>query len=380
MSNFWTSEEVFLYGDLYFDQLIRDIDLAVNYISVEMYIFNDDPLGRKIVERLLAAHARGVKVQIVVDGVGSYAFFDRLHEVFSSKGVQVKMYNPLPFYHPYYGRLTTLRRMQVFFIRLIRINKRNHRKIITIDGNTMYTGSFNFTAEHTSLHIGPAWKDMGVRVTGELVKFSVLNFKKVWKLRDYYRYKKQIKGFQYPNWRYTPIRLNQTVFMKRYFYKSFLDKIRHSEKRIWLMTPYFIPKRRLIRTLGKAASRGVDVRVLISFKTDVPIFRTLQYFYYGYLLKKGVKVYQYTDTVLHAKNYIIDDWMTIGSTNLNHRSFMHDLEVDLIVQEEKNRKIIEQNFIESTSDKNSITIEVLNRRPFFDRFLCRLFFLFKYWF
>lgn len=380
MSNFWTSEEVFLDGDLYFDRLIRDIDRAANYISVEIYIFNDDPLGRKIVERLLAAHARGVKVQIVVDGVGSYAFFDRLHEVFSSKGVQVKMYNPLPFYHPYYGRLTTLRRMQAFFIRLIRINKRNHRKIITIDGNTMYTGSFNFTAEHTSLHIGPAWKDIGVRVTGELVKFSVLNFKKVWKLRDYYRYKKQIKGFRYPNWRYTPIRLNQTVFMKRYFYKSFLDKIRHSEKRIWLMTPYFIPKRRLIRTLGKAASRGVDVRVLISFKTDVPIFRTLQYFYYGYLLKKGVKVYQYTDTVLHAKNYIIDDWMTIGSTNLNHRSFMHDLEVDLIVQEEKNRKIIEQNFIESTSDKNSITIEVLNRRPFFDRFLCRLFFLFKYWF
>lgn len=380
MPHFWTTEEVFLDGDKYFDRLINDIDQAAHFITFEMYIFNDDPLGRKITEHLLAAHSRGVKVQIIVDGVGSYDFFNRLHDVFNKKGIPIKMYNPLPFYHPYYGRLTLLRRMQVFFIRVLRMNRRNHRKIITIDGNIMYIGSFNITAEHTSLHSGPAWKDMGVRVSGEFVKFSVLNFKKVWKLRDYYRYKKQIKSFQYPNWRHAPLRLNQTVFMKRYFYKSFLNKFKNSEQRIWLMTPYFIPKRRLIRVLGNAAARGVDVRVLISFKTDVPMFRTLQYFYYGYLLKKGVKVYQYTDTILHAKSYIIDDWMTIGSTNLNHRSLMHDLEVDLIIQEESNQRIIEKNFIESTRDKNSISIEALNRRPFFDRFLCRLFFLFKYWF
>ncbi|HXH76401.1 MAG TPA: phospholipase D-like domain-containing protein [Bacteriovoracaceae bacterium] len=380
MLSFWTSEEVFFDGDQYFDRMLKDIEEAQTYITVEMYIFNDDVLGRLLTEKLIAAHSRGVKVQLIVDGVGSYAFFDKLHKYLSQNGVMIKMYNPLPFYHPYYGDLTLIRRLQVMFIRIMRVNKRNHRKIITIDSHIMYTGSFNVTVEHTHHHTEIAWKDIGVRVTGDQVRFTVLNFKKIWKLRDYYRYKRQIKSFQSPNWRYAPLRLNQTVFMKRYFYKSFLNKINHSQKRIWFMTPYFIPKRRLIRALGKAAKRGVDVKIIISFKTDVPMFRTLQYFYYDYLLKKGVKVYQYTDSVLHAKNYIIDDWMTIGSTNLNHRSFMHDLEVDLIIQDEKNMRIIEQNFIESTSNKNSISIEALNERPFLDRILCRLFFLFKYWF
>lgn len=380
MLTFWDSEEVFLDGDHYFDRLLKDIDEALQYITVEMYIFNDDALGRLMAEHLVSAHKRGVKVQLIVDGVGSYAFFDSLHKYLFQNGVMIKMYNPLPFYHPYYGDLTFLRKLQVMMIRIVRINKRDHRKIITIDSSIMYTGSFNISAEHTRHHIDTAWKDMGARVTGEQVKFSVLNFKKVWKLRDYYRYKRQIKSFKSPNWRHAPLRLNQTVLMKSYFYKSFLTKLHQSEKRIWLMTPYFIPKRKMIRAIGKAAERGVDVQILISSKSDVPIFHTLQYFYYDYLIKKGVKVYQYTDSVLHAKNYIIDDWMTLGSTNLNHRSLIHDLEVDLIIQDERNMRIIERNFIDSTSEKNSISIEVLNRRPVLDRILCRLFFVFRYWF
>lgn len=380
MLKFWESEEVILDGDAFFERLIGDITSAQHYITVEVYIFKDDLLGKEIASHLITAHKRGVKVQIVVDGIGSHDFSSRLHGVFAREGIMVKMYNPLPFYHPYYGNLSLLRKYQVFMARLGRMNKRNHRKIITIDSSIMYTGSFNITAEHTRYHSAKAWKDMGVRVTGEQVKYAVINFKKIWKLRDYYRYKRQIRKLNHPNWRYSPLRLNHTMFMRRYFYKNFLSRIRASEKRIWLMTPYFIPRRRFIRALGNAAQRGVDVQLLISHKSDIPMFRTLQYFYYDYLLKKGVKVFHYTDTVLHAKNYIIDDWITIGSSNLNHRSYLHDLEVDLIIQDEKNKELIEQNFIESTSQENSITMEKLIARPLVDRLLSRLFFLFKYWF
>lgn len=380
MSQFWKTEDIFYDGDEYFDSLIKDIDQAQHYITVEIYIFNDDLLGKKITTHLINAHQRGVKVQIIVDGIGSYGFFDKLHGIFQKKGIMVKMYNPLPFYHPYYGKLSFIRKMQVFGARLWRLNRRNHRKIITIDHTIMYTGSFNFTAEHTRYHLEKPWKDMGVRVTGEHVKFAVLNFKKIWKLRDFYRYKKQLKGAVNLNWRQSPLRLNNTLFMKRYYYKNFLQKIQKAEKRIWLMTPYFIPKRRLIRTLGKAAKKGVDVRVIISLKTDVQFFRWLQYFYYAYLLKKGVKVYQYTDAVLHAKSYIIDDYITIGSTNLNHRSFIHDLEVDLAIQDEDNKRTIEEHYLTSTLTQKVITLEGLKHRPLWDRVLSRLFFLFKYWF
>lgn len=380
MSKSWETEEIFFDGDDYFDRLISDIDQAQHYISVEMYIFNDDMLGRKVAAHLISAHQRGVKVQIIVDGVGSYGFIDKLNAIFSRKGIIVKIYNPLPFYHPYYGKLTAYKRLKFLSIRVWRINNRNHRKIITIDHNIMYSGSFNITAEHTKYHTEIPWKDMGVRVTGSQVRFAVLNFKRTWKLRDYYRYKKQIRKDVNLKWRTTPLRLNHTLYMKRFFYKDFLKRIHRAERRIWLMTPYFIPKRRLIRALGKAAKRGTDVRLLISSRTDVQFFRWLQYFYYSYLLKKGVKIYQYTESVLHAKNYIIDDYMTIGSTNLNHRSFMHDLEVDLVIQEEDNLKKIEENFLWAITEQKAITAEGLKQRPLWDQILSRLFFLFKYWF
>lgn len=378
MALFWKTEKLFLDGDEYFDALIEDIDKAKNYISVEMYIFNDDVIGKKIASHLNSAHQRGVKVQVIVDGIGSFNFLNKLSNFFLKKGLNVKIYNPLPFYHPYFGKLSVLKKMSILGARIWRLNRRDHRKIITIDQNILYVGSFNITVEHTKYHAEKPWKDMGVRVSGESVKYAVLNFKKVWKLRDYYRYKKQNKINI--NWRTHPLRLNQTIFMKRYFYKNFLKRIQNSQKKVWLMTPYFIPKRSLIRCLGKASQRGVDVRILISQKTDVNFFRWLQYFYYSYLLKKGVKVYQYTDSVLHAKNYIIDDFMTIGTTNLNHRSLIHDLEVDLIITDEHNIKTVEEHFLKSAISQKEITLEGLKHRPLWDRFLSRLFFLFKYWF
>lgn len=380
MSSFWDSEQIFFDGDSYFESLFKDIDQARDYITVEMYIFNDDAIGKKLTAHLISAHQRGVKVQIVVDGIGSYNFFNKLHQVFRKKGVLVKIYNPLPLIHPYYGNLTFLRRLNIFGARLWRMNRRDHRKIITIDQNIMYSGSFNVTAEHTKYHFEKPWKDMGIRVTGDHVKFAVLNFKKVWKLRDYYRFKKQNKKSININWKSSPLRLNQTIYMKRFFFKNFLQRINKAENRVWLMTPYFIPKRRLIRALGKAARRGVDVRLLISQKTDVHFFKWLQYFYYAYLIKKGVKVYQYTECVLHAKNYIIDDFMTIGSTNLNHRSFIHDLEVDLVIQDEDNKRKVAEHFLTSSESQHQITLDGLQKRPWWDRFLSRLFFLFKYWF
>lgn len=377
--SYWESEELFFDGDQFFDRMIKDIEVAKESITVEMYIFNDDLLGRKMAAHLVAAQIRGVKVQVIVDGVGSYNFYDRLSGLFSKRGVTVKTYNPLPFLHPFYGKVNILRKLQIYVLRFLRLNKRNHRKIVTIDENILYSGSFNFTAEHTSFHHASAWKDMGVRVTGPMVKYGVLNFKRNWKLRDYYRYKKVLKKLPRSNWRQSPLRMNHTLMMKRYFYKNFLNHIHRAQKRIWFVTPYFIPRRRIIRLLGAAAARGVDVRLLTTWKTDVKLFRTLQFFYYPYLLSKGVKVFQYSDSVLHAKNYIIDDWMTIGSTNLNHRSLIHDLEVDLVVQDETNKKKVEEHFLEMTGKLELVTIESMKGLTFADRMMGRLYFLFRYW-
>lgn len=381
MESYWLSEQVYFEGDDYFRSLLQDIDAAKSSITIEVYMFLNDSLGKKVQEALIRARERGVHIQIIVDGIGSYEmdqkFIDRLHQV----GIKLRVYNPLPFYHPFYGNLTWLKKFRVTHKRTWRMNKRNHRKIFIIDEDILYTGSFNITAIHTTEHTEKAWQDMGVRVTGPNVKFGTLNFKKNWKLRDYTRYKRYLRksGSQF-SWKTFPLRLNQNLLMRKFFFNELLRRLRTSESKIWLTTPYFVPKRKLIRALAQASRRGVDVTVLISQKSDVPFFRTLQYFYYGYLLKNNVKIYHYTNTVLHAKNYIIDDWMTIGSSNLNHRSFLHDLEVDLIILSDENKKKVEEHFQSSLVQENKITQDVLDKRHWLDKLVGRILFTFKYWF
>lgn len=380
MTNYWDNEEIFLDGDHYFDRLLADIEAATELVTIEIYIFNDDNLGKKLATKLIKAHERGVKVQIVVDGVGSYSFFDRLYGLFLNAGIHVKMFHPLPFYHPIYGKLKLRRKINAFFTRLWRMNQRNHRKIITIDSRIMYVGSYNFSIEHIIEYNEKTWKDMGVRVEGQNVKIALLHFKKIWKIQDYFKYRKQIRSLLTTKLKHSPLRLNHSLFMKQFYYRDLLKKIDLAQERIWLMTPYFIPKRNLILMLGKAAQRGVDVRILISSKTDVKLFQTLQFFYYPYLAQKGVKIFQYVETVLHAKTFIIDDWMTIGTSNLNHRSILHDLEVDLSIQDTQNKIKIVNDFVHSTPPEHEITNENLKLRTVFDKLLARLFFIFKYWF
>ena len=380
MNKYWDKEEIFLDGDQFFDRLLDDIDQAKELITVEVYIFNDDSLGNKLAAHLIKAHQKGVIVQIIVDGIGSYNFFNTLYSLFFAAGIQVKMFHPLPLYHPFYGKLSFKRKIHAFFSRLWRLNQRNHRKIITLDSNIMYAGSFNFSIEHTKDHIQKKWKDMGVRVEGTNVKIALLYFKKIWKFRDYLRYRKIIKPLLTDKLKLSPLRLNHTLFMKRFYYRDFLQKINHAQNRIWLMTPYFIPKRRFIVLLGKAAERGVDVRIVISSKTDIKLFQALQFFYYPYLINKGVKIFKYVETVLHAKTFIIDDWMTIGSSNLNHRSILHDLEVDISIQNQKNKEKIVDDFIQTTPAQIEIKMEHLKQRTVFDKLLARLYFVFKYWF
>lgn len=380
MANYWDSEEIFLDGDQYFDRLINDIDQAKEYITIEMYTFNYDGLGKKISDHLIEAHKRGVKVQIIVDGIGSYDFYDKFYGVFSSEGIQAKIFHPLPFYHPFYGKLLFKKKIQAFFARLWKLNQRNHRKIITIDFHTMYLGSFNITAEHTSYHTSKKWKDMGARVTGANVKIAILYFKKIWQLREFFKFRKLVRQLQKKESKHSPLRLNHSLIMRRFYSKNLLQKFNKSKDKIWLVTPYFIPTPMLILALGRAAQRGVDVRILLSSKSDVKIFQSLQFFYVPYLTHKGVKVFQFVETILHAKIVIVDDWMTVGSSNLNHRSILHDLEVDLSIQDQNNKDVILRDFILSTPPEIEMTPERLKQRTILDKLLSRLFYLFKYWF
>lgn len=375
----WESEKIFFDGDEYFTLLQEDIERAHSLITVEMYIFHDDHLGRRILQSLIEAHGRGVRVLVLVDGVGSFDFAHHLAPLLDKTGVRFKFFNPLPFYHPYYGNLSFHRKIQVLFTRLLRMNQRDHRKMITIDENILYTGSFNISAMHVRSPAGIPWKDMGVRVTGAPVKFAVLSFKRNWKLRDFLKYRKKMKELRSLK-KIIPLRLNHNLAMRKLYLENFIRRINRAEDKVWFMSPYFVPKNRVIRALAKAAKRGVDVRLLLSAESDVKLFYFLQSYYYPYLIKAGVKIFLYGDSILHAKNYIIDDWMTIGSSNLNHRSVIHDLEVDLVISGPENHHKILEHFRGCAREENLVREENLEKISFLYKMMGKIFFMFRYWF
>jgi cardiolipin synthase len=376
----WTTEKLFFSGDAYFNSILADLAQAQSLITVEMYIFENDAMGERIFSALEAAAARGVQVFMLLDGVGSHSFIQKLQGHDWGANLKVKVYNPHPWSFNNERFIDLFRFIQVFFKRLLGINRRNHRKVITIDERTVYSGSFNITTTHSeefSKH--EAWHDIGIRLTGWIAPLMVLSLMKNWGLAAFFRYRRRMPKKKFIRFNHPDLRLNQDFRLRRALYKDFLQRIKRSKRRIWLSTGYFQPKRRIIRLLKGAAKRGVDVRVLLSAKSDVFYYSLLQSYYHYELIKAGVKIYEFDPTVIHAKNYFIDDWVSVGSTNLNYRSFMHDLEVDFHVLHPENKKRLNQNFEHQQLASREITMEVLAQRKWWVKLFCRFVFLFRYW-
>lgn len=376
----WTSEALYFSGDEYYADIIREIDKAHSLVTVEMYIFEDDPLGERFFQTLEAAAKRGVRVLIMLDGVGSHRFIQKLQDREYNSNIKIKVYNPHPWSFSNEHFVDYFRMVSVFFKRLIGVNRRNHRKLITIDERTVYTGSFNITTSHSKeFKQDEAWHDIGLRLSGWVAPLMVLALMRSWGLTAFFRYRRKMPKKRFVRFNHPDVRLNQDFRLRRHLYKDFLQRIKKSRSRIWLSTGYFQPKRRIIRLLKAAAKRGVDVRILLSTKSDVFYYSLLQTYYHYELLRAGVRIYEFDPTVIHAKNYFIDEWVTVGSTNLNYRSFMHDLEVDFRIQHPDNKKRLDKNFEDQQAASREVTIEKLNARRWWLKLFSRFVFLFRYW-
>lgn len=376
----WNHEKLFFDGDEFYADILQSIDKAQRLITVEMYIFAQDPLGQRFYLALEKAAQRGVTVYLLVDGLGSHGFIQFLHTIDLHPNFKVKVYNPHPWTYSQFQLIDVVSSLQTFFKRLLGINRRNHRKIITIDEIISYTGSFNITTDHSKeFKQDEAWHDIGIKLEGWITPLFILSLMKHWGLKAFYMYRRKSIKKRFVRFNHPDIRLNQNFRLRRSLYKDFLKRLKKSKKRIWLVTGYFQPKRSIINSLKAAARQGVDVRILLSTKSDVFYYSLLQTYYHYELLDAGVKIFEFDPSIIHAKNYFIDDWITVGSTNLNYRSFMHDLEVDIRIQHPQNKKLLEKNFQEQESASTPLTFEQLNLRPWWKTIASRLIFLFRYW-
>lgn len=359
--NQWAKEKTFFTGDEYFAAITNDIRKARESIAVECYIFEFDELGRGLVEALVEAAKRGVKVRVIVDGIGSAYSASSLQREFAQGGVEFKVY------HPIFGS---------WYIPVFRtLNRRNHRKVWIFDGKAAYAGSFNISKVHTSLVPDP-WRDSGLRVEGEGVELLRNAFEKIWRKNKIWKRKLPYYDDTISS---QLVRLNDGNNRRRAYYRELLFRIRDAKSYICFGNAYFAPHFRIVMELCYSARRGVDVHLLVPRKSDIFFMPWVGSSYYYVLLKSGVKIHEYLPTVFHAKNYVIDDWMLIGSSNLNYRSLFHDLEVDFRVTVPENKKIFLDEINRDIRNSELVTYSSFRKISWFRKRLTQFFLLFKSW-
>ncbi|AJC50380.1 phospholipase D-like domain-containing protein [Coxiella endosymbiont of Amblyomma americanum] len=372
-------ETVFTDGQKHFDVLLSDIKSAKHSIDLETYLFHNDILGKRVALELSKAAKRGVNVRVMVDGIGSPLWSANFARFLEEAGVKTKVFHPFPWQLWDWSRsIVKLPSLIKWIYLVLKINFRNHRKVCIIDKEIAYIGSLNISKYHLSpKEGGEGWRDTSVRLTGINLKELTKAFNAAWYHRTI---KERLREIFYQIRKDPLIRLNYTRQRRRVLYKNLLQKMANCTYRIWITNAYFIPDTFLLGKLKEAAYSGIDVRILLPRKSDIAIMPWASSTFYYNLLKSGVRIFEYLPSMLHAKSLIIDDWMVIGSSNLNHRSLIHDLEVDIHINSKESKRALEKQFLEDLKNSREVSLnswQIL--RPRIQRLMGRLVLYIKYW-
>ena len=326
--------EIFVDGKEKFDRLKEDIKSAKHHIHILYYIFNQDEIGEEIMELLIEKAQEGVEVLVIYDALGSRktrnAFWNRLHD---AGGQSVAFFG-----------------YTLGFINW-RINYRNHRKVVVIDGKVGYVGGFNIGDEY--LGKGPlgAWRDTHLRIHGDAVYSLQSRFLVDWNAAVKEDKRREFIPEYFPLIESEGENTIQVVSTGpdsdvQNIKLGLIKMILMAKKSVWLQTPYFIPDESVQEALIIAAMSGVDVRIMIPCKPDHPVVYRATEYYASQLLKSGVKIYVYQKGFLHAKSMVIDgEIATVGTSNFDMRSFRLNFEVNAFVYNEQFAKQVEEEFI-----------------------------------
>lgn len=299
---------IFTEGDELFDAMLADFASARYRVWLESYIFADDGVGQQFVEVLTHCRARGVDVRVRVDALGSrFSLSGGAARKLRDSGVRFEWCHPWQWRRPWL------------------FHRRNHRKLAVVDDRAAYLGGFNITELYSRRISGNArWRDTHLRLSGSSVVGAIQAFEAFGKGDLAWHSGGNGSQFEWVTNHGRKCRHRLRCLLK--------DRITAARKRIWLTTPYFVPDAGTQRDLCEAAISGVDVRLLVPGKNDVPFVQWAARAAYSKLLASGVRIFEYQPRVLHAKTLIVDDdWSTVGTANFDYRSFFINYELNLIV-------------------------------------------------
>ena len=348
--------DILLNGEEIFPAKLAAIRNARRSINYAQYVFEDGRPAEAIAAALAERCRAGVLVNVLLDAVGALAMPSELRTEMTGAGCRVETYRPLsPF-------------------TIDRVNNRNHRRILVVDGVVGVTGGSGISGKWSGDGKAGHWRDTDVRIEGPVVE--------------------QLQGAFAENWlEATGVAIGGPAYFPRRrldskgdvdaqvvrsspaggstaMYTVFLLALASARQSIHITNPYFVPDEKMISTLLGAAQRGVRVVLVIPGAIDHNLVRQASRSEFGRLLKGGVLIYEYRPALLHAKTMVIDGiWATVGSTNLDHRSFALNEELNVVVYDRNLARRLEEVFEQDLANSRQVTYRDWSRRSLASRFL-----------
>lgn len=351
-SIYTTGNEVKTYisGEKKFQDLIKDIRSAKSFIHIEYYIFRFDDLGKAIIDELKSKVDEDVEVRLLVDGMGSKNLKQKEIRYIKSLGIKFSIFFPGAF-----PRINT------------RINYRNHRKIVIIDGEIGYVGGFNVGNEYVNRgHQFKFWRDTHLKVKGQAVNELNKRFILDWDYASNENFDNIIKYFPKPK-EYGRVGVQIVSsgpdHMDEYIKIAYMKIINNARKYVYIQTPYLVPDEPILEALRISALSGVDVRIIVPDKPDHFFMEWVLSANIANLIDYGVKIYRYNNGFIHSKTIVSDDIVSsIGTANMDNRSFRLNFEVNAFIYDGVVAKEQSKIFLNDQKFSTFVTKEAYEKR------------------
>ena len=359
-------------GSNAFPAMLEAIAMARERVHLESYILASDETGRDFQQALIERAQSGVQVRVMYDAVGSMG---RISDVFVEEmeqaGIEVREFHPIAPWRARWG-----------------LNRRDHQKLLIVDSRVAFTGGLNIGNDYAPKPRGQGWHDLHCQVEGPVVRDLAMIFRRAWLRAGGRSFKEEMArasdAMQLGRIATSPVliatadnwRLDHRIDM----HAAYRFALRHALKSIDLTNAYFIPDILLRREFRRAVKRGVEVRVIVPSESDVGLVYHASRRLYARLLKMGVRIFEYQNRMMHAKAGVIDrEWATIGSFNMDRRSFVHNLEVGLVVADREFAAVMDDQFERDLEQCKEVTLAQWRARPFARRAKEWLAFRFRWW-
>ncbi|MDR2816261.1 MAG: cardiolipin synthase [Proteiniphilum sp.] len=346
--------KLFTSGEEKFKHLFADIEKAEKHIHIEYYVLLDDELGLKLQQALVRKAKEGLEIRIIYDSFGSRKAKKKFFEDFRKAGIETE-----PFLKLTLSALTS------------RLNYRTHRKIVIIDGRIGYVGGMNVADRYLKGLGWGCWRDTHARIEGK----GVQGLQSVFLIDWYFVSQTLITSRNYfpvlENYGECPMQIVNGGPLSEANEISYgiIQAIYDARKSIFIQTPYFLPPDAMIDALQAAAIKGVDVRVMISERSDVALAQKASNSYIRDMLRAGVKVYLYQKGFLHSKMMVLDGSLTlVGSANFDSRSFEQNFEVEAFIYDKKLGAQADDIFMEDQRFSTPVSMREWSKRPVLERF------------